>query len=225
MKQNSIGKITKNNIQRTLHKLKMSKPLIISADENKKFFPGYNPKNAGEYHELSAVLADKWFENAVKIIPTNVILLAGGAASGKTEYLTEYIRKYEKEGGIFYDGTLPSFQGAEIKIKNALQKERNVSIHFIFPHSLKIAFTAFLNRERKYDEKHFYRTHCEARKTIFEVQKKYPQVEIRLIESRQTKETMIFEEVVLASSSKKLDFLQSLQYSEKAIIDHINLTK
>ncbi|MDH3324864.1 MAG: zeta toxin family protein [Candidatus Peregrinibacteria bacterium] len=198
----------------------MSNPFVISADEIKKYFPKYSPKTASEFHRESARLADKIFENTIKIIPQKVIILGGGTASGKTEYLSQYLHVFGKAGGIFFDGTLPNFEGAQIKLKNVLKNKRELEIHFIFPKNLQEAFTVFMNRDRQFSDEHFYRTHSNSRKTLLEIVKKFPEVRIRLIESRFTKniETMIFEEKILNSKAEQIDFLQNFQYTEKEII-------
>jgi len=201
----------------------MSKPFIISADEIKKYFPKYSPKKASEFHEESARLADKIFENTIKIVPQKVILLGGGTASGKTEYLSQYILQFGKIGGIFFDGTLPTFEGAKIKIKNVQKMKREFEVHFVFPRDLSRAFTVFLNRNRQFSEKHFYRTHSNSRKTILKIAQEFPKAKIRLIESHFTKsaETMIFEERIFHSRELQIDFLQDFQYTEEQIIQII----
>lgn len=202
---------------------KMSKPFVIAADEIKKYFSEYSPKNASEFHRESARLADKIFENAVKIIPQKIILLSGGTASGKTEYLSQYLRVFGKKGGIFFDGTLPNFSGAEIKIKNVFKNKRELEIHFVFPKKLEEAIMAFRNRERKFSDEHFYRTHSRSRKTLLKIAQQFPEVRLRLIESRFTKsiETMIFEEKLMNSKKQQIDFLQDFQYTEEEIIQKI----
>lgn len=204
----------------------MTKPLVIAPDKIKKFFPEYNPDKAEGVHRTSAKLADKWFEQAVKNIPADVILLAGGAASGKTEYLSEYLRHFGEEGGVFYDGTLPTFQGASIKIKNALKCERNVEVHIVVPDDLERSFTAFLNRVRKYSTRHFYRTHCQSRQTVLEIAENYD-ITLRIIESRYSKSglTMEFEEIEFESKQAQIDYLKTIQYNENEIIQIVNQLK
>lgn len=196
----------------------MTKPLIISVDECKKFFPKYNPKVAGKYHRESAKLADKIFEISVKIIPAKVVLLAGGSASGKTEYLSQLTEEL-KEGGIFYDGTLPNWEGAKIKIKHALKFNRDVEIHFILPDEIKRAYVGFLDRERQFDVSHFYRTHISSRKTILDICQSDFDIPIRIIENRFTKggENMIFEDLVFPNQQSQIDFLESIQYNESEL--------
>ena len=63
--------------------------LIISADEIKKQLPNYSPAKAEFFHHESAKRADKLFSHALKDSSFNkVILLSGGTASGKTEFLS-----------------------------------------------------------------------------------------------------------------------------------------
>lgn len=198
----------------------MSLPLIISSDALKEHFPQYSPKKASQFHEESAKLADKFFENAVKIIPTKVVLLAGGSASGKTEYLSGYLEKFGNGGGIFFDGTLPSFEGAKIKIQNIQKQHRDFEIHFVLPKNFKNAFIAFLNRERHFSPNHFYRTHSTSRETILQIAQEFPEVCIRVIESRisEGQKYMIFEENTFENRQGLIDFLSKIQYTEEEIV-------
>ena len=69
--------------------------IIISADEIKKKLKGYAPKLAEKFHDRSARIADREFEKAVETVPCKeVILVCGGTASGKSEFLaTELINE------------------------------------------------------------------------------------------------------------------------------------
>jgi len=202
----------------------MSKPFIIAADEIKPCFPKYSEKNASKFHTESTKLADKIFENAVKFIPQKVVILGGGAASGKTEYLSQFIQEFGSFGGIFFDGTLPTLEGARIKIKNVLKNQRKLEINFVFPKNIQEAFLAFTNRRRQFSDEHFYRTHSNSRKTILKIAEEYPNVKIRLIENSFTKniETMLFEEKIFSSKKQQIDFLRNFQYSEDEIIKKIS---
>ncbi len=65
---------------------------IISADDIKKNLPGYDPKHSDVLHRESARLADKEFEKALKTRQEiKVILMSGGTASGKTEYVSSFL--------------------------------------------------------------------------------------------------------------------------------------
>ncbi len=196
----------------------MASPLIISPDEIKTFFPSYTPDKAEKFHTESAKLADKWFKTAVEIIPAPVLVLAGGSASGKTEYLSQYVKIHAY--GIFFDGTLPTFKGACIKIDHVLACNRQLDIHFILPRDLRKAFLVFLGRERKFNQTHFYRTHSESRHTILEIFSYYPTVNVRIIESmfNTNSDTMDFIEKTFVSRPEKFDYLRSIQYTQKEII-------
>lgn len=199
----------------------MKKSIIISADEIKKTLKGYNPTNSEQFHKQSAKMADKQFLKVIKESTYNtVILMSGGAASGKTEYLSEYLMN---DGVIIMDGTLLNLSGAEIKIKNSIKNGMKVEIHAVIPKSLKTAFLVFLNRERKFSPLHFYNTHSLARKTLAEIANKYPEIPITLIESEyiELKEsgTMKFSQKEFQNRAQLIEYLSTIQYNNDHIKD------
>jgi hypothetical protein len=196
---------------------------IIAADELKKTLPGYSPDKSEAFHRESARLADKQYAQAVKERPEPlVILMAGGSASGKSEYVSEYLKDTQ---AIILDGTLPTFVGAEIKIKKALKAKKQVAIHCVLPESLPVAFVAFLKRERKFSDKHFYRTHSATRRTVLAVAEKYPDIAITIIVSRITYSrngsSMKFQELGFATQALLIEFLIGEQYTEDSIKQQI----
>jgi len=83
----------------------LSMAFIISADDIKKTLLGYVPEKSEFFHRESAKLADVQFAAALKDRPEKtVVLMAGGTASGKTEYVSAYLQKRRV---IIFDGTLP----------------------------------------------------------------------------------------------------------------------
>lgn len=193
---------------------------IISADEIKKTLPGYDPGHSDEFHSTSAKLADKAYAQALKeLSDETVVLMCGGSASGKSEYVSVYL---EDKPVIVLDGTLPSFEGAKIKIRKALKAGKTVEVHCVLPESLLIAFVAFLNRDRKFPVEHFYRTHSNARKTILEVAKGFPNVAIKLIVSHGAEGAgMSFTEKQFESGGALIEFLEAQQYTEEEIRNKI----
>ncbi len=66
--------------------------MIIEVDEYKKKISGYDPKKSELFHSQSAKLADKDFILALKSKKyKRIIFMAGGTASGKTEYAVSYL--------------------------------------------------------------------------------------------------------------------------------------
>jgi hypothetical protein len=123
---------------------------------------------------------------------------------------------------IILDGTLPSFEGAKIKIGKTLKVGKTVEVHCVMPESLLVAFVAFLNRERKFPVEHFYRTHSSSRNTILEVAEHFPNVEIKLITSHGAEGSrMSFTEMELESRGDLIEFLRARQYSEEEIRNKI----
>ena len=93
-----------------MHKDKGGTAIIISADEIKKTLPGYNPKASHLVHRESARIADSNFSSILrKEMCKNIILMSGGSASGKTEYVDTFLLD---EDVIIFDGTLPTLLGA-----------------------------------------------------------------------------------------------------------------
>jgi len=193
---------------------------IISADEIKKTLPGYDPGHSEDFHTASAKLADKAYVKALKERSEDTaILMCGGSASGKSEYVSVYL---EDKPVIILDGTLPSFEGAKIKIRKALKAGKTVEVHCVLPESLLIAFIAFLNRDRKFPVEHFYRTHSSARKTILEVAKGFPDIAIKLIVSHGAEGAgMSFTEKQFESGNALIEFLEAQQYTEEEIRNKI----
>lgn len=195
--------------------------IIISADEIKKQIKRYNPNDAEQFHRQSARQADKNFEEVLKNAYNykDVILMNGGTASGKTEFLSEYL---EDNKVIIFDGTLSTIHGAEIKIKKIIKKGKLPLVYSVIPDDLSRAFFAFLSRDRKFNDKHFYRTHSGARKTLLWIAKEYPQVEIKIFESSYSiKQDMIFREIILNKKKQTIEFLEKIQYNEEDIVKNV----
>jgi hypothetical protein len=193
---------------------------VISADEIKKKLPGYDLGHSDTFHTASAKLADKEYAQALKDrTEETVILMCGGTASGKSEYVSAYLKPKEV---IVLDGTLPSFNGAGIKIRKASKAGKIVELHCVMPENLIIAFIAFLNRDRKFPVEHFYRTHSSSRKTILEVAKALPNIHIKLITSRGIEASdMSFIEKRFNDQGSLIEYLETQQYTEREIRDKI----
>src|SRR3990167_11183230 len=130
---------------------------IISADEIKKELTNYSPDKAEEFHRESAMKADKIFSKALKERSCiGVILLNGGTASGKSEFLSTQLKG---KNYIILDATLSTELGAKIKLEKIYKAKKKPIIFSIIPDDLKRAFIAFLNRDRQFRDIHFYKTH------------------------------------------------------------------
>lgn len=191
-------------------------PIIISSDEVKKKLKGYNPEKAELFHRKSAKIADKDFETALKNpYLQDVIFMSGGSASGKTEFVSYYLDDFD---GIIVDSTLSTITGAQIKIKKIIKAKKTPKIYAIFPDTLARAFKAFLKRDRKFGEVHFYRTHSGSRKTLLWIAENHPEMEIVIFESSYLKNgDMKFDKLKLQDHRKIIEFLSRSQYTEEEI--------
>ncbi len=192
---------------------------IISADEIKKTLHGYDPEHSDVLHRESARLADKKYEDALKKRKEKtVILMSGGTASGKTEYISAFLKERKT---IIFDGTMPTLEGAKIKINKALRCGKRVEIHAVLPTSLETAFIAFLNRDRKFPPEHFFRTHSSSRKTLLAISKNFAEVPVKIFFSRYqvdgNKMDTKFTELLIPNRGALIDFLEKNQYTEEEI--------
>jgi hypothetical protein len=193
--------------------------VIVSADEIKKTLRNYSPSQAEAFHRQSAKLADTEFYSQLQIPAySKVIVLGGGAASGKTEFLVTHLKSQE-DNAVFFDTTFSTTEGAKIKIRNILKAKKLPVLYFVFPDDLKRAYIAFLHRDRKFSDKHFYRTHSGSRSTLLWIVENRPQVEIHMIESSYTSQQKLqFAELIFGSQPELKDFIHQLQMSETDII-------
>ncbi|NBV06417.1 MAG: hypothetical protein EBS06_04165 [Proteobacteria bacterium] len=79
---------------------------VISIDEEKEFLPGFSPENADSFHLESAKIANKKFDQELKKVKgKKAILMCGGSASGKTEFIESFAQlktiKIQKFRGLF----------------------------------------------------------------------------------------------------------------------------
>ena len=198
--------------------------IIISADEIKKAFPDYSPAKAEEFHRESAKKADKLFAKALKDDSyKEVILLSGGTASGKTEFL---VTQLNNRDCIIMDATLSTDLGAGNKIRQIIKARKVPIIYTVIPDDLRRAFLAFLNRDRKFSDAHFYRTHSGSRKTLFWIAKNYPDIEINIVESSYTLDGKLqFSQIKIDEKQKLLDYLIGKQMTEDDIITTVSFIK
>jgi hypothetical protein len=144
--------------------------------------------------------------------------MSGGTASGKSEYVSVYLTDVN---AIVLDGTLSTLTGAEIKIKAARKASKSVEVHIVLPESFPVAFVAFLNRDRKFSNEHFYRTHSNSRKTVLEIAEKFPEIPVKVVFSdvsyNKSKSSMSFREVTFPDHLSLIEFLRDEQYTENSI--------
>ncbi len=190
--------------------------LLVSADDIKRELPGYSPDRAEEFHLESAKLADKRFDDYLKSSSLNeVVLMSGGPASGKTEFVTEYLMDQDF---LIFDGILPTIEGAKIKLEHIKKSKKQVRIYAVWPYDLRQAYVAFLQRDRRYSDKHFYTKHSSTRKTLLWVANSYPDIEIKLFKSAYLNNELNFTEVTFGTHSECVAFLSENQYSDDQII-------
>ncbi len=194
--------------------------IIISADEIKKELPDYSPDKAEQFHRESTKLADSVFERELKESSLKeVILLCGGAASGKTEFLETHLRDREC---IIFDATLSTEETAKNKISKTRKSKKKLTIYAVIPDDLKRAFLAFLNRDRKFPDTYFYRTHSGSRSTLLFIVKNHPEVEINIIESSYTEDQKLqFARYSFEDKQQLIDFITSFQLTETDIISQL----
>ena len=193
---------------------------IISADEIKKTLSGYSPTKAEEFHRLSARLADKKFEALLKVgAEDQVILLNGGAASGKSEFVGTQLSAH---AGIVFDTTLSTIAGAKVKFSKIRKAGKIPVIYSVIPDNLARAFTAFLSRDRKFSEEHFYRTHAGARETLLWIAENEPTIAIHIYESTYNLgQEMMFDQLKFNSRGQLLSYLRKIQLAPLAIMNKV----
>lgn len=198
--------------------------VIISADEIKKELPNYSPEKAEEFHHESAVKADKIFMKALKEQSyVCTILLSGGTASGKTEFLYTHLNRKKC---IILDATLSTELGAKNKLRQILRAGKIPIVYAVIPDDLKRAFIAFLNRDRKFSDSHFYKTHSGSRRTLLWIARNYPEVEINVIESSYTSASKLqFSQIYFDERQTLLTFLAEKQMTESDIIAFVSFIK
>lgn len=190
--------------------------VLISADDIKKELLGYTPGRSEEFHEKSAHLADKRFDECLKSTKIDrIILMSGGPASGKTEFVSEYLTDKDV---VIFDGVLPTVGGAEIKINHIKKAGKKVSVYAIWPEDFKQAYLAFLNRDRKFSDEYFYSKHASSRKTLLWIAQNYPEIEIRLFKNAYLSGDLRFAEVKFDAKEDLVDFLAENQYNKEDII-------
>lgn len=145
--------------------------MIIEVDEYKKKIFNYDASKSENFHSESAKLADKDF---IKCLKTKryrrVIFMAGGTASGKTEYSTS---RFIHKDQLVYDGTLKNFDGFKIKLSHIKKynNESKIKVVLIIPNDWIKAFQVFLKRERKMRNVTFFETHIKSKLTVAKILK------------------------------------------------------
>ncbi len=144
--------------------------MIIEIDEYKKKVVDYEPEKSEDFHRESAKLANKDFIEHLKSGKyREVIFMAGGAASGKTEFSVSFLIG---EHQLIYDGTLKNFDGFQIKLKNIKRYTKNnpiIKVILIIPDDWRQAFEIFLKRERKMEIITFFDTHIRSKIAVARV--------------------------------------------------------
>lgn len=193
---------------------------IISADEIKKQLPNYSPAQAETFHRESARQADKLFsEELRKTKYKTVILLNGGTASGKSEFLSGRLKNKKC---IILDATMSTKLGAQNKLRQIFKAKKKTIVYAIIPDDLKRAFDAFLHRDRKFSDNHFYKTHSGSRETLLWIAENYPQVQINIIESSYTPSQVLqFAQIEFSNRHQLIEYLRRQQMSEDDIISTI----
>lgn len=194
---------------------------IISSDDIKETLPNYDPNRAEDFHEESQRIADKKFVEALKTRPEKtVIIMSGGSASGKSEYVSVYLKS---EAVLVYDGTSSTYERVKGKLEKVIDSGKLVEIHAVWPKNFRRAFLAFGDRERQFSKEHFYRTHSNSRKVLLTLARTYQDVPIKLTISDYVagQSNMKFDTVSRENRSKLIEYIGKNQYTEDRILERV----
>lgn len=197
--------------------------MIIEVDEYKKQVVGYDANKSEEFHLESAKLADKDFTNCLKSKKyRRVIFMAGGTASGKTEFASSYLTHKDQ---LVYDGTLKSFDGFKIKLERIERYDKNnskIKVVLIIPLDWVKSFEAFLKRERKMKNVIFFETQIKSKLTVVKILRNTKvRVEIFVSRYEEGKDRLGFIKIKGLNRDKKASLLEAIAKSmEKIAFDN-----
>lgn len=159
---------------------------IVDSDRAKEIIPGYTPDKAPEFHKQSQQIRDQVYgkllaENKGK--GTNTVhFTAGGAASGKSESISDAI---SKDHSIIYDTTLSS-PARVADVKKALTSGFNVNIDYTASDPIA-AWKRVQKRGRKIPLESFardYEQSLEQVKNLYNEYKNSPNVSFTFTDNR-----------------------------------------
>lgn len=139
--------------------------MIIDVDDFKSLITDYiesDPASTNKVHSESGRLADSKFEEELKTKKySELLIICGGSASGKTEFAHSF---YEKEDSILiFIITLKNIGSVSSKLSHAYKQHiRKISILIIVPDNIEKCFYEFKQRVRQIDENVFFDTHTRA---------------------------------------------------------------
>jgi hypothetical protein len=128
--------------------------------------------------------------------------MAGGVASGKSEYVAQFLRN--REECLIYDGTLKNIEGFSIKYKEIKKIKKNVSISLVIPENWNDALDAFYGRERQMSVENFWLTHLKTKITVADVVESFPDVKINLYISTYVDKKISFKETIIDENTRDL---------------------
>ncbi len=197
--------------------------MIIEVDEYKKKVAGYDATKSEDFHLESAKLADKDFTSFLKSKKyKRIIFMAGGTASGKTEFASSYLIHNDQ---LVYDGTLKSFDGFKVKLERVERYDKNkskIKVVLILPSDWVKAFQVFLKRERKMRNETFFETHIRSKVTVARVLKETRvRVEIYVSSYEEGKDKLGFTRIKIQSRTKTaLALERTAEVMEKNALDN-----
>lgn len=164
-------------------------------------------------------MADRLFDDYLKKEGYDkIVLMSGGPASGKTEFVSEYL---VDENYLIFDGVLPSENGARIKIQHIQKTKKDFEVIAVWPSDFQSAYSAFLSRDRKFSDEYFFSKHASSRKTLHWIAASYPDIIIKLYFNSYSGNDLSFYEVRFDKKRELVAFLLKNQYSNNDIINLI----
>ena len=193
--------------------------MIIEVDEYKKKVEGYDANRSEDFHFESAKLADKDFIDCLKSKKyRRIIFMAGGTASGKTEFASSYLTNKDQ---LVYDGTLKDFSGFKIKLQKIERYDKNTSkvkVVLIIPLDWVQSFEAFLKRERKMKNITFFETQIRSKLSVAKILRDTKvRVEIYVSRYEEGKDRLGFIKIKGIDRKKKAHQLEMIAVSMKNI--------
>lgn len=143
--------------------------------------------------------------------------MAGGTASGKTEFAYTYLNK---KYNLVYDGTFKNYDGFKPKldkIKRYAKNKPSVKIILIIPENLTLSLGAFLKRERKMNMETFFSTQIDSKISVSKIllNTKF-RVDIYFSSVEENKDKLLFKKV-----SNKID----RKFKASFLLEYVKIIK